>query len=269
MTSNPSNRNRSSRRRALGCLVGALLAGSARPLAAQPWTDWRQARPFHCHADFALSGLEPLLVELQQLQHQVVERLGIRPAAEPIELYLFEDRASYQAYLASHHPGAPARRALYIKSGGPGQVFAYRSDELAIDLRHETTHALPHASLPWVPLWLDEGLAEYFEPAEAEREHDSPHLTNLKWNLRLGLMPKLAALEGKHDLSDMGRREYMFAWGWVHFMLHGPAEARQELIGYLQALQWGTPAALLSVRLARRLPGLERRYAQHFRSWSR
>jgi hypothetical protein len=245
------------------------VAGAARPAAAQPWVDWRQARPFHCHANFSLAGLEPLLVELQQLEQQIIELLGLRRATEPIELYLFHDKTSYQAFLESHHPGAPLRRALYIKSGGPGQVFAYRSDELAIDLRHETTHALLHASLPLVPLWLDEGLAEYFEAPAEQRAYDSPHLSNLKWNLRLGLMPKLAALESKHDLSDMGRREYMFAWGWVHFMLHGPADARQELVAYFQELQWATPAAPLSVRLSRRLPGLERRYAQHFRSWSR
>lgn len=245
------------------------MASAARPLAAQPWVDWRQARPFHCHANFPLTGVEPLLVELQQLQQQIVQRLCIRPSAEPIELFLFHDKASYQSFLESQHPGAPARRALYIKSGGPGQVFAYRSDELATDLRHETTHALLHASLPVVPLWLDEGLAEYFEPPADERAYDHPHLASLKWNLRLGLVPKLVALENKHDLPDMGRREYMFAWGWVHFMLHGPPEARQELIRFFQELQWATPADPMSVRLTRRLPGLERRYAQHFRSWSR
>jgi hypothetical protein len=238
-------------------------------MAAQPWTDGRQARPFDCRANFPLTGLEPLLVELQELQLQLVERLCIRPAAEPIELYLFGDKASYQAFLEQHHPAAPARRAMYIKNGGPGQVFAYRSDELGTDLRHEATHALLHASLPLVPLWLDEGLAEYFEPPAPQRAYDNPHLPTLKWNLRLGLMPKLSALESKHELSDMGRREYMFAWGWAHFMLHGPVEARQELIAYFQEIQWGTPATPLGVRLARRLPGLERRYAQHFRSWAR
>ncbi|GIT30210.1 MAG: hypothetical protein Ct9H300mP1_22560 [Planctomycetaceae bacterium] len=31
------------------------------------------------------------------------------------------------------------------------------------DLRHEFTHGVLHSSLKRVPLWLDEGLAEYFE----------------------------------------------------------------------------------------------------------
>ena len=47
--------------------------------------------------------------------------------------------------------------------------------ELAVDLRHETTHAVLHGLLPMVPLWLDEGLAEYFEAPEANRLQRHPH----------------------------------------------------------------------------------------------
>ena len=50
-----------------------------------------------------------------------------------------------------------------MKGRGPGKVFAYKSKALPVDVRHEGTHGLLHAALPMVPLWLDEGLAEYFE----------------------------------------------------------------------------------------------------------
>jgi hypothetical protein len=169
--------------------------------------------------------------------------------------------------MARHHPEAPARRALYMKNGGPGRVFAYRSPEFAVDVRHETTHALLHAALPVVPLWLDEGLAEYFEVPADSRAHDAGHLNSLRWNIRFGLVPKLTTLEHKHELSEMGHREYVFAWAWVHFMLHGPVEAREELVGFLNELQNSIPPEPLSSRLARRLPGLEKRFSQHFRNW--
>ncbi len=38
---------------------------------------------------------------------------------------------------------------------------------------------------------------------------------------------ELAAIE---DLNQMGRDAYRDAWAWVHYMLHGPREARDELI---------------------------------------
>jgi hypothetical protein len=62
----------------------------------------------------------------------------------------------------------------------------------------------------------------------------------------------------------MGKREYMFAWAWVHYLLHGPAEAQQELIDYLRQAQSGPPAEPLSRRVERRLPNSEKRLAQHF-----
>ena len=43
-------------------------------------------------------------------------------------------------------------------------------DHLRTDLRHELTHALLHGVLKDVPLWLDEGLAGFFElPPDARR----------------------------------------------------------------------------------------------------
>jgi hypothetical protein len=62
----------------------------------------------------------------------------------------------------------------------------------------------------------------------------------------------------------MGKREYLFAWAWVHYLLHGPVEARRELIAFLREAQAGPPAISLCQRLERRLPNLEKRLAQHF-----
>jgi hypothetical protein len=67
-------------------------------------------------------------------------------------------------------------------------------------------------------------------------------------------------------LEEMGREEYRDAWAWAHFMLHGPAEAREELMRYLGELHVGGDVGRLSDRLLRRLPDLNRRIAEHFRS---
>ena len=42
-------------------------------------------------------------------------------------------------------------------------VYTYWGNRIQQDLRHELTHAILHSVLKDVPLWLDEGLAEYFE----------------------------------------------------------------------------------------------------------
>ncbi len=231
------------------------------------WVDARTAGRITCRADFALDDYEGLFGPLEQLQSDLTRMLGVEPARERVELNLFADKSAYRKYLQARLPQVPNRRALFLKGAGPGQVFAYRSAELAVDVRHETTHALLHASLPMVPLWLDEGLAEYFEVVPALRPFRKDYLNKLKWNARLGTTPRLVQLEAIRQLNDMDEASYRGAWAWVHFMLHGPPEAREELVAFLADIHARTPPELLSERLERRLPGVDRRMANHFKSW--
>jgi len=255
---------------AASALLLLVLAGLVHQNArAADWADTRVSGPFVCRAEFPLSQVDDLLKDLAGLQDDLVRCLGISPAREPIELYLFRDKSSYARYLKLHFPSVPYRRALYIKGRGPGMVLAYRSRKFEIDLRHECTHALLHTVLPAVPLWLDEGLAEYFELPSKKRAFDNPYLFGLRWDARLGMLAKLQELEGKSRLAEMRQREYRYSWAWVHFMLHGPKEAHEELVGFLRDLEANVPAGQLSQRLQRRMARSERRLASHLKGWKR
>jgi hypothetical protein len=246
-------------------LVAALAAGASR---AAGWADSRVAGPFVCRADFSLTPLAPTLGDLARLQADVSDMLGLGGPREKIEIYLLHDKPTYVRYLARYLPNVPYRRALYVKGQGPGMVLAYWSRDFEVDLRHECTHALLHASMPVVPLWLDEGLAQYFEVPRSQRANGHPNLASIQSSLRAGPAPAMETLDKKTRLSEMGRTEYRDAWAWVHFMLHGPPEARQALADYLRDLQEGNPPGLLSARLQQRLPDPQRRFAEHFRSWN-
>lgn len=235
----------------------------------QNWVDQKVSGPFYCRAEFPLNRMDPLLRELAQLQNDLVRCLGVPPAQEPIELYIFRDKWTYTDYLKQHLPTVPFRRALYVKSQGPGRVLTYWSDEIGTDVRHECTHALLHAVLPVVPLWLDEGLAEYFEVPAEKRSFDNPHLESLRWALRLGTISSMDSLERKATLQEMGKNEYRDAWAWVHFMLHGPQEAHAELGRYLQDLQASVPPGFLSQRVEQRVSGTPQRFTAHFHAWKR
>jgi hypothetical protein len=243
---------------------------AARPAAAKAapeWADYRASGPFQCRADFPLEAYEGLFRELDALQRELTRTLGVAPASEPVEVYLFRDQATHREFMQQWYPRVPYRRALFVKSGSRGRVFAYEHADLAVDVRHESTHALLHASLPMVPLWLDEGLAEYFELPQDARAASHPHFSTLRWNLRLGILPSLESLEDRHDLADMGDLEYRFAWAWAHFMLHGPVAAHRALVQYLRDIALRRPPGRLSERLARELPDVERQLVQHFKYW--
>jgi len=231
--------------------------------ARRRWQRW-QAGSFVCHADFSLAPNEPLLAELTLLEQDLSAMLGAPPTREQVHLFLFQKQATYQAYLKQHFR-VPYRRALFIKARGPGMVFAFEGSDFEIDVRHESTHALLHAWLPSVPLWLDEGLAEYFEVPRDKRAAGNPHLETVRAQVAGGQLPPLADLEALTDLGDMGVSEYRDAWAWVHFLLHGPREVREEFIRYLGELETGGDPGPLSERLRRRLPDLDRQVAEHFR----
>ena len=126
-------------------LVFAATAG-----AQNRWPDERQAGQFLCHADFSMapqSAKGGLLDELTQLQQDLTTKLGASPPREPVHLFLFQAKPTYQNYMKQHFPRVPYRRALFIKGRGPGMVFAYQGTDFEIDVRHECTHALLHTWL--------------------------------------------------------------------------------------------------------------------------
>lgn len=235
--------------------------------AADDWADVRVAGAFICRADFSLQGSGALLDDLAQLQDDLVRVLGVPPAQERVELYLFRGESGYRQYLAAFFPEVPYRRALYIKRGGPGVVLAFSSKELGTDLRHECTHALLHAVLPMVPLWLDEGLAEFFEVSPSDRAYGSPHLSKVRWNARFGVKTAISKLEKKGGVAEMHGVDYRDAWAWVHFMLYGSPDAHGELVLYLRDISNGVPPGSMEARLEGRIPGLDRAYLSHFRQW--
>ncbi len=245
-----------------------LLAVAATELRAETkWPDEQSVGGFHCHGDFELGRFQSLWQQMAGLQEDITRELRVAPASEPIHLFLFERKGTYEEYLKLHFPDVPYRRALFIKERGPGMVFAFLNNDFETDVRHESTHALLHASLPVVPLWLDEGLAEYFEVPGSERAHNNSHLSTVTWAARFGQTPDLGELERIESLSKMGATQYRHAWAWVHFMLLGPAEAHEELISYLAAIQSFTPPGVLSDRLRQRIPDLDERFREHFRNW--
>jgi len=268
----------------LGCLFAALISvGSSSTTVAEelrgsnPWANtlsWeeKQSRgPFVCHAEFSLAPYQGLLEELVGLQAELVRCLGIRPADKgSIELYLFRDRDSYSRFLQKYLSNIPPRRALFCKIGnGPGCVFAYQGKNFETDVRHECTHALMHAVLNDVPLWLDEGLAEYFEVPSSQRAFDNPHQKTLRWKLRFGIAPDLAKVENKADMGQMTTADYCCAWAWMHYLLHGSREGHGELVEFLRDLDQGKQVNRFSRRLYDRQPNAQRHLVAHFKGWKR
>ncbi len=248
-------------------LVSGIVAVARGDEPPAGWLDGRQLGPFALRSSYPLGGDAALLETLPPLETELRRVLGLGACERTISLYLLADRRQHERYLTERFPAVPYRRALFIEQGNTAMVFAYPSDQLAIDLRHETTHALLHADLPMVPLWLDEGLAEYFEVAPQDRAFANPHLREIAWLVRTGRVSRLDRLGRKQQLDDLDAGDYRDAWAWVHFLLHGPSEAHAELVRYLNDIRNHTPPGDFAERLEQAVPEAHDRMLAHFRHW--
>ena len=88
---------------------------------------------------------------------------GPRPSEDPVEIYVLDDRQDFDHFLKFYYPELPPRRAFFLAKGSQRRRLHLHQPRLEEDLRHEATHALLRGAFGDLPLWLDEGLAEYFE----------------------------------------------------------------------------------------------------------
>lgn len=214
-------------------------ARSASPSPKRPGKYWTRISQYAFCSDFTLNPDDPLFRELEQLPETIQNELELPPSNAVIQVYLFETQDQYEAYLTQKYPRLPIRRAYFFaepRAGGGNDllVYTWMGEHLRTDLRHELTHAILNGVLKTVPIWLDEGLAGFFElPASQDGVNDI-HLEVLR---KGPFQPDLARLEKLGKVEHMEKPEYREAWAWVHFMLRSSPEAKQALIQYLKQLQ--------------------------------
>jgi hypothetical protein len=220
--------------------------------------------------DFDLKKEVPLFQELGELRDQIYKELQLPPAGDKIiQVYLFEDKDRYERFMHAKYPYLPKRRAFFVAQeravGGQEDllVYTYWGDRIRQDLRHELTHALLHCVLKDVPLWLDEGLAEYYElPAEKQGTNQN-HLEQLRRGTGGSFKPDLARLEGLKEVQQMTPAEYRESWAWVHLMLRDKPAAKDALLTYLQQLRNTKEPGFLEPNLTKVFPDLNDALEQH------
>ncbi|NLX98885.1 MAG: hypothetical protein GXY83_22270 [Rhodopirellula sp.] len=216
------------------------------------------------HSDFELASHHRLLEEMTARRSDIVLRLGLPLSDEPIHVYLFENADRFGTFVRLHHPELPLRRAFFLETDTRLQVYAQWGDRVAEDLRHEVTHGYLHSVVPSLPLWLDEGLAEYFEVPRGHRGLNRTQLENVLARAERGVwLPDLARLDALPPTRDLSRDDYAESWAWVHFLFESPLVSRELLRGYLGDLRQHGSTEPLSARVARALPGCNQAVVGH------
>jgi hypothetical protein len=218
------------------------------------------------HSEFPLAAHHRLLEDLTARRMDLSRWLALPLSSEPIQVYLFDSADRFHAFMRLNHPEFPERRAFFVETDTRLIVYAHWADRVAEDLRHEVTHAYLHSVVPQLPLWLDEGLAEYFEVPRGHEGINRPHLVRLAALIEQGRWrPDLPRLERFQSSFDMGQDDYAEAWAWAHFLLHSRPEHCELLRNYLAELRSAGSAEPLSARLHRLLPQPEAALVEYVR----
>jgi hypothetical protein len=219
--------------------------------------------------DFDLKRDQPLFEELATLRDQVYKELELPSSNTLVQVYIFEDRDHYERFMHSKYPDLPKRRAFFVAQprtvGGAEDllVYTYWGERVKEDLRHECTHAILHSVLKDVPLWLDEGLAEYFEVPREWLGVNYHHLEIIRRGPGGPFTPDLARLEQLSQVQQMSPAEYREAWAWVHLMLRGSSEGRPVLLAYLQQLRANPNPGPLQPQLVAVVGSINRTLEKH------
>lgn len=248
-----------------GCVVwAAILATAAIGVAAESDATFETRRgPFIVRADFDLTSIENELRELDSLCDELSRTFRLPKLRENVVVRVFRDEAAWREYWNRNFAPTPFRRALYDRKNylfdrddSPGRVYLCVNPLFLNDLRHECSHAVLASALGRsVPIWLDEGIAEYFEQPPRER------LTNADWRaltaerLRSGQFSSLESLEKIAGMNEMTSVKYGDSWAWVCWFLNGPEAVRDVLPQYLNDL---AARKLLTTKPSKRLKEIAR-----------
>lgn len=232
----------------------AALAGC---VATQPWSTpatlpahYQTVREqFVLHSDVPLDQCQPLVDGLIQRQGEIAADLGLPRSDELIEIYLFVDADSFQRFMRPHFPGLPKRRAYFVETNGHRAVYAQWGDRAAVDLRHEATHGYLHSVVRNLPVWIDEGLAKYFECPREAAGRNAEFVDWFRQQVPQGWRPDLARLERLPQNADLDQAGYAESWAWVHYLLNSWPEQRDALRAYLADLRRDGQSEPISQRL--------------------
>jgi tetratricopeptide (TPR) repeat protein len=163
-----------------------------------------------------------------------------RPLPVPAVVFVFGTRKAMQPFLPLTKSGRPAPLGGYFQRDADVNYIALGLegfDETLPVVFHEYTHLLVRNAVRSVPVWLNEGLAEYYStfnvtPDGTTAEAGRPIVPHVQL-LRERYMPiaELIAVDAGSQLYDEAARRSIFyaeSWALIHYLMvevpDGPAQ---------------------------------------------
>jgi tetratricopeptide (TPR) repeat protein len=177
-----------------------------------------------------------------------------RPAAVPTVVVVFNSARSFEPYVP-RYKGKPIKLGGYFFSSDDMNIVAFadgKRNDLLRTIFHEYVHLVIDNVSDGMPLWLNEGLAEYYSTFEVEAGGRGaligraiPAHLDLLTHQRHFPIPELLAVDADSPSYNEGERQTLFyaqSWALVHMLVSGTPN-RSSLLGqYGRLVAGGTPS---------------------------
>ena len=207
-------------------------------------------------------ALPEALEQLRALPERMAAFYRLKLTVKPAHVIIFANRAAYLNHLDKTLPKAPRRTSLFVVRGGNPTILAADGDSLKRDLLHESVHVINYANFGSenLPLWLDEGTAEWFEADEPQQAkvHGEMIATIMGDQRKALAVPlKLTSIERITTTIKADALSYAASWAWSRFLGDPATDCHRISLRYLADIQSGIVAGMLSHRLALAVPNYE------------
>ena len=214
---------------------------------------WREARSEH----YSLVGntnedvLKEVAIRLEGFRVAVLrvfDQTQYR-SLEPTTVFLFQDRQEWKGLgiddeLDGHFlPGRLNNFIVLIPETKRTNPF--------IPIFHDYFHAIVNENIPNIPLWLLEGLAEFYSTLEWSEDNSqlligrpiNPHVRLVRDNRTRLRFDELFAVDRKsrhYDERDRDRIFYAQSWAFVHFLMtRNQGAGEREVTNFVQMMASG------------------------------
>ncbi len=199
--------------------------------------------------------LRGIAIEIEQFRRTLGAAIRAAQApAMPTILYAFDDRKAMEPFVPLYR-GKPAMLAGYCLCGGTADAnlivasLESYADSSAI-IFHEYTHLLIRNAARTVPVWLNEGIAEYYSTFrltdEGRRAEIGRPIEQHVRLLRRGMipLPELLAVDQSSSLYNEGDRRSIFyaeSWALTHYLLTERPNGGAAVNKYVTDVAGGAP----------------------------
>ena len=235
--------------------LGLALAPVPPPPEAPP-AEWVEARSPHFHV---VSDARPKKVqdvtrkleEFRHLLHLMFPQMRL-DAPVPTSVILFKGTKSFRPYQPLTPEGKPLQSAGFMQPG-PDRMYlavnlgAPEPEQMAF---HEFKHLVLRLNFERCPLWLEEGLAEFFQRTTIVGDDFKtgdwhPGFWDLLQRNKLIPMEVLVEVDHRSDYYNVEEKRKLFygqSWLLVHYLMVADEGKRQaQFVRFVELLRQGVP----------------------------